>query len=92
VYLAPCLLQLFLLIMPSVEDGVAMSLRPGVNPATAGIPLVIMSARRELREVAQAMHADDVSPEPFDLKELEQVVARWATQPEARYGASAPLG
>jgi len=47
VYLAPCLLQLFLLMMPSVEGGAAMSQRPGANPATAGIPLVIMSARRE---------------------------------------------
>lgn len=65
-----------------------MSQRPSVSPATAGIPLVIMSARRELREVAQAMQADDVLPKLSDLEEL----ARWATQPEARYRASAPLG
>jgi len=66
-------------MMPRTEDGAAMSQRLSANPATAGIPLVIMSARRELREVAQAMQADDVLPKPFDLEELEQVVARWVT-------------
>ncbi len=67
-----------------------MSLRPGANPATAGIPLVIMSARRELREVAQAMHADLALPM---VRERLHLLAHSPYEDEAvRHAAQQRLG
>ncbi|MEO3402876.1 response regulator [Mucilaginibacter sp. CAU 1740] len=48
------------------------------DPATAGIPVVIVSAVNQLEQVAEESGADAYLPKPFDLEELVAMVRRFA--------------
>ncbi len=56
-------------IMMPVMDGVEVSRRLRQDPATARIPIVVMSAR--------VMDVDGRLPKPFDLDFLYATVERW---------------
>ncbi len=64
-------------IMMPVMDGVEVSRRLRQDPATARIPIVVMSARERLRETTRVMDVDGRLPKPFDLDFLYATVERW---------------
>jgi CheY-like chemotaxis protein len=64
------------LLMPGM-DGVEVSQRLRAHPATANIPIVLMSAHERLLSTARSVAADDRLPKPFELDDLFATVARW---------------
>ncbi|MEZ2336626.1 response regulator [Mucilaginibacter sp. RCC_168] len=46
------------------------------DPATSHIPVILISAVNNLKEIAQAGEADDYIKKPFDLTELTELVKR----------------
>nr|DAH99214.1 MAG TPA: response regulator [Caudoviricetes sp.] len=46
------------------------------NPTTRHIPVILVSAVNNLKEIAQAGEADGYIQKPFDLTELSEVVKR----------------
>ncbi len=63
--------------MPGM-DGIEVSRRLRDDPATAAIPIIVMSAQDRLRATGPLMPVDDRLPKPFELSVLYQKVARWA--------------
>ena len=47
------------------------------DPATADIPIVVMSEQEHLQILAGRMSADDELSKPFDCQDLYATVARW---------------
>lgn len=66
--------------MPQL-DGAEVFRRLRAEPATAAIPVVLMSADDRLGGVAGALAVEDRLPKPFDLDDLFAAVARWAGRP-----------
>jgi two-component system sensor histidine kinase/response regulator len=66
------------IMMPDM-DGVEVSRRLRANPATASIPIVVMSAHSRMRAIGDTMAVDDRLPKPFELGDLYATVARWTT-------------
>jgi CheY-like chemotaxis protein len=64
-------------IMMPVMDGVEVSQRLRADPATEDIPIIAMSAHYQLQAMAGSMPVDDQLAKPFDLIEVERMVARW---------------
>lgn len=66
------------LMMPGL-DGIAVSQRLRDDPATAGIPIIAMSATTQSRLSATTilMRANDQLSKPFDMQRLSATVARW---------------
>ena len=62
--------------MPGM-DGPEVSRRLRADPATAYIPIILMSTRRELRTLSARLPIDDQLPKPFALDELYAIVDRW---------------
>lgn len=63
--------------MPGL-DGAALSRRLRDDPATAAIPIVVMSAQTGLRAAAALLPGNDWLAKPFELPDLYATVARWA--------------
>jgi len=63
--------------MPGM-DGIEVSRRLRDNPATAHIPIIVMSAQDRLRTTGPLLPVNDRLPKPFDLAALYATVARWA--------------
>jgi CheY-like chemotaxis protein len=63
--------------MPQM-DGAEVCRRLRAEPATAAIPIVLMSADERLGAAARALAVDDQLPKPFKLSDLFVAVARWA--------------
>jgi DNA-binding response OmpR family regulator len=40
------------------------------EPHLIGVPIIMVSAKNDLRTVAESVHADDYLAKPFDIKEL----------------------
>jgi len=68
--------------MPTM-DGAELSRRLRDDPATAAIPVVMMSAQRAVRASAALLPVTDWLPKPFDMDLLYATVARWTTGPAA---------
>ena len=64
------------IMMPEM-DGVEVSRHLHTDPATADIPIVVMSEQEHLQILAGRMSADDELPKPFDCQDLYATVARW---------------
>lgn len=64
------------ILMPGM-DGIEVSRRLRANPATAKIPIVVMSAHDRLRSASTSMAVDDRLSKPFELNDLYATVARW---------------
>ena len=62
--------------MPGM-DGIELSEQLHSHPATAGIPIIAMSARCQLRSTRVVMRVNDRLPKPFHLDLLYEKVARW---------------
>ncbi len=61
--------------MPEM-GGDEVSRRLRADPATAAIPIVVMSAHAAV--AAATLPVDDQLPKPFRLEQLYRTVARWA--------------
>jgi CheY-like chemotaxis protein len=68
------------LMMPD-PDGYEVCRRLRVDPATAAIPIILMSGDGPLGDVEGALAVDDRLPKPFSLGDLFAAVARWAGGP-----------
>jgi two-component system, OmpR family, alkaline phosphatase synthesis response regulator PhoP len=68
------------LMMPGM-DGIEVSRRLREDPATASIPIVVMSANERLRNPSIALPVDGRLPKPFELDDLYATVAHWVQQP-----------
>lgn len=64
------------LMMPRVA-GVEVSESLCANPATAHIPIVVMSAQRNLDILSRHMPVNDCLGKPFEMADLYAMVARW---------------
>ena len=69
-------------MMPGM-DGIEMSRRLRLNPMTAPIPIVAMSALHNLDQTASSVLADDRIAKPFHLKDLYEIVRRCCATPSA---------
>jgi two-component system, OmpR family, phosphate regulon response regulator PhoB len=59
------------------EYGHVMCSRIKSNPRTQNIPVVLVSATRDLEKVAFDCKADDFLPKPFDLDDLLTLVKQY---------------
>lgn len=64
------------IMMPGM-DGVEVSRRLRIDPATADIPIIAMSAVAD-RGAMAALPVDGQLPKPFELDQLYDMVGRWA--------------
>ncbi len=63
--------------MPGM-DGIEVSRRLRADPATAHIPIIVMSAQDRLRATGPLLPVNDRLPKPFEIATLYAKVARWA--------------
>lgn len=73
------------ILMPGL-DGVAISQLLRADPATANIPIIVMSATENLRTTAARMPVDAKLGKPFRLHRLYTTVAQWITVANERRG------
>lgn len=64
------------IMMPGL-DGVEVCRLLRADSRTRDIPVIAVSATRDLRAQADAMHVDDYLAKPFDLDTLTRYVQRW---------------
>lgn len=65
----------------SDANGEQLSKQLKSNPSTSHIPVIIVSAVSNIKDVAEAGLADDFLRKPFDLTELIDMVAKYTEQP-----------
>lgn len=70
------------LMLPGI-DGAEISRQLRANPRTASIPIVLLSAARQLGQHARKMGANAMLQKPFDLDALEELIERF-TRPDRR--------
>lgn len=75
------------LVMP-VMDGFDVLLRLKADPATIGIPVVMVTAKGDTQSIfqSQTLLARDYLVKPFDLKALLRAIARYARLPSSPEG------
>lgn len=74
---APALILLDLMMPEMSGWQVIAALR--ARPQTRGIPVVLLSARRDLTSTAQDLGVEQFLEKPFELDDLLQVVQRYLT-------------
>jgi two-component system, OmpR family, phosphate regulon response regulator PhoB len=62
----------------SDANGEQLSKQIKSDPATSHIPIIIVSAVNNIKEIAEAGLADGYLRKPFDLKELIDIVVKFA--------------
>lgn len=63
----------------SDANGQQLSKQLKTNPATSHIPVIIISAVSNVKEIAEAGLADSYLMKPFDVSELVSIVKRFTT-------------
>jgi len=61
--------------MPGI-DGVAITKTLKDNPETVSIPIIIMSANRDIAQKTQESGANDYLSKPFEMSDLEKIVRK----------------
>ena len=74
----PAIRELLQDLMIPIMSGAEATSRLKSDPGTAAIPVLAMSAGRNLTAVALDVPADDFIPKPFDLTELIATIAHHA--------------
>lgn len=70
----------------SDANGEQLSKQLKSNPSTSHIPVIIVSAVSNIKDVAEAGLADDFLRKPFDLAELIDMVEKYTKQPSQSPG------
>jgi two-component system phosphate regulon response regulator PhoB len=65
----------------SDASGQQLSKQLKTNPSTSHIPVIIISAVSNIKEIAEAGMADDYLRKPFDLAELTSMVKKYLKSP-----------
>ncbi|GCE25129.1 hypothetical protein KDA_06130 [Dictyobacter alpinus] len=68
---------LFLDIRLSGTDGQILCQQLKGNPATHHIPIILLSAHKEIQEIARDAGADTFLAKPFEMEELLALVAHY---------------
>lgn len=63
----------------SDANGEQISKQLKSDPATSHIPVIIISAVSNVKEIAETGKADDYLKKPFDLKDLIRIVEKFTT-------------
>lgn len=71
----PDLLLLDLWMPEMTGEEIAATLKSKV--LTQDIPIVFISASRDLKKIAKDSHVNDFLPKPFDIKDLESMVGKY---------------
>jgi CheY-like chemotaxis protein len=66
------------LMMPGM-DGAEVSRRLRADPATAYIPIILMSAQHDLRSRSAHLPVNELLAKPFDLDRLFALIDKWET-------------
>lgn len=67
--------------MPGM-DGAEVSRRLRADPATAAIPIIVVSAVQNLAQAVEKLPVDAQVQKPFDLDQLYTLVAQWSQPPQ----------
>jgi len=62
--------------MPGI-DGVEIAKTLKYNPKTRSIPIIIISANRDISKKAEESGADDYLSKPFEMVDLEKIVKKY---------------
>ena len=73
----PDLILLDVRITGSPKSGTQICLELKAEPDTRNIPVLLLSAEHDLKQLAGSCHADGYVRKPFDLDHLLQTVARY---------------
>jgi CheY-like chemotaxis protein len=68
----------------SDANGQQLSKQLKTDPATKHIPVIIISAVRDIKEIAKAGMADDFLRKPFDLKDLVAMVEKFTAKSQKK--------
>lgn len=77
------------LMMPEM-DGREVTTRLRADSATAHIPIIVLSARRNLTHWTAGMQVDGTLDKPFDLDDLSSIVGHWVAEGRRRRDTAAP--
>ena len=77
------------LVMPEM-DGREVTTRLRADSATAHIPIIVLSARRNLTHWTAGMQVDGTLDKPFDLDDLSSIVGHWVAEGRRRRDTAAP--
>lgn len=69
--------MVFLDIGMSGSDGSEICHNYKTNPNTSGVPVVLVSANTNLREIAGRCGANDVLPKPFDIRTVVELARKY---------------
>lgn len=61
-------------------DGLEVCRQLKSSEATRAIPVILISATPGIQQIARAALANDALEKPFNIKDLRQMVDRWANQ------------
>lgn len=61
-------------------DGIALCRLLKLDHRTKHIPVLMLSANPQIKELAQAAGADDVLEKPFEIKDFLSIIARLTGQ------------
>lgn len=63
------------------ENGGEILRRLKADPATSGIPVLVITARADAREIGLGDRADGFLPKPFDIEEMRRLVDSLVRRP-----------
>ena len=69
------------IMMPDM-DGIEVSRCLHADPVTAHIPIIAMSAYRQMDSLEEQMGAQGRLRKPFEFREMYALIARWMPQPD----------
>ena len=76
--------DLYLLdVMLPDGDGVELCKEPNAHPATTNVPIIMVSAHKDIHEVKQKCPNADFVAKPFDIDHLTQTIASKITRRQA---------
>ncbi|MBG9376407.1 response regulator [Panacibacter sp. DH6] len=70
---------IFLDIRMSGSDGSEICRSLKNNTTTSAIPVILISANRNLQEIGESCGADAVIPKPFDIKDIVNAAGKYTT-------------
>lgn len=73
----PDLILLDLRLSTLGREGAEICTRLKSQPATCHIPIILLSAERDIKQVCKECGANDYLSKPFDIEQLSSMVSSW---------------